>query len=65
MCLARDPRGLGCRERLARIQQQRKGQTNMSARARAARSLEPAAEQIVTANREVLAGRSYVSEDVD
>lgn len=54
MCLATDPRGLGCRERLARIQQQPKGQTNMSARALAACSFEPAAEQTFATDHQAL-----------
>jgi len=44
MDLATDPPGFGCRERLTRTQQQSKGKTNMSAKALAACSFEPAAE---------------------
>jgi hypothetical protein len=47
MYLAKDPPGFCCRERLGGPQQQPKGKTNMSAKALAACSFEPAAEQTI------------------
>ena len=56
MYLATDPPGFGCRERLARTQQQPKGKTNMSAKALAACSFEPAAEQTVATDHQAPEG---------
>ena len=45
MALATNPPGFGCRKRLTRTQQPRKGKINMSAKALATCSFEPAVEQ--------------------
>ena len=67
MYLATDPPGFGCRERLTRTQQQPKGKTNMSAKALAACSFEPAAEQTVATDHpapEGLAAEIQFREDL-
>jgi len=56
MDLATHPPGFGCRERLTRTQQQPKGKTNMSAKALAACSFEPASEQTVATDHQAPAG---------
>ena len=56
MYLATDPPGFGYRERLTRTQQQPKGKTNMSAKALAACSFEPAAEQTVATDHQAPEG---------
>jgi len=56
MDLATDSPGFGCRDRLARPQQQPKGKTNMSAKALAACSFEPAAEQTAATDHQAPEG---------
>ena len=56
MYLAREPPGLGCRERLAGPQQQPKGKTNMSAKALPSCSFELAAEQTAAPDHQATEG---------
>jgi hypothetical protein len=56
MYLATDPPGFGCRERLTRTQPQPKGTANMSAKALAVCSFEPAAEQTVATDSQAPEG---------